>query len=502
MFASRRTPQRTIVRIYKYIQNGAGVSTVMETVSDGKIFFAVPRHRPTRWLKLMLWHGWGLLEIYAPGLLNRLRRLLLRICRRTSLEPIMESLLTEQDLNGNLAAPEAIARGAQVAIVDSRYYRGGDSIYVPNTNAALYQTARYHRDQFEVDCIGVTGSCGKTTTKELIAAVVSAQRSTVATAGNSNTMQGVSHTVFNISQDTQAAVIEIASTGGDTVAEQCKIARPNIGIITNIGKAHLLGFGNIDGVARVKRQLYDFIAANGGMFFANIDDPFIVDMIEESEKTWTYGEHATAKTQGFALSCDPFLCVRCSLKEYQSASSENDWIDIKTQLFGKYNLHNVLATVAVARHLGISFEAIRDAIESYYPSNHRSQIITCNDVTYIVDAYNANPTSMNAALSSFAEYRAVKKGVILGDMLELGDSSESEHRAVLERLVGMNLGAVILVGREFSKYADPGESQCFFSVRELTDWLATQDLCGMTLLLKGSQSVGLEALVAQLSGRA
>ena len=496
MSFTRKTPLATITRIYRYIQNGAQVTTRIRAIKRGAVYIAVPVYRPHGILKRMLWNLWGIFEIYTPGLRARFVRLLGSVSRRTPFTARIEALAGQQ-LNGNTTAPEAIARGAGIAVVDSRHYHGDKFIYVPNTDDALIDIAHHHRQQYAINCIGITGSCGKTTTKELIAAVMATSYRTVTTIKNFNTEQGVAHTVLGIGPDTEAAVVEIASDGNDSIAKKCEIVQPNIGIITNIGKAHLLGFGGPDGVAAAKKQLFDYMVANDGFFFANLDDPRIAAMIEGYDRIWTYGENPAARTQGIALDNGPVFSVRYSLDEHESKEFGNEYMDIKTQLFGQYNLSNVLATIAVGRHLGISLDVIFTAIEGYRPSNNRSQIIRHGDVTYIMDAYNANPTSMSAALDSFSGFQATRKMVILGDMLELDDSSDDEHRAVIRRLGNMQLDTVILVGKEFAKYKTQRIDYSFTSVSALREWMAAQDFHHASILIKGSQSIGLESILTE-----
>jgi UDP-N-acetylmuramoyl-tripeptide--D-alanyl-D-alanine ligase len=493
MELERKTPHESIAKIYEHIRNGAEVHTMIGSVESDSVYIAVPLHRPSGRFKLALWNTWGLFEIYTPRLLAIFTRLLARTSRKTRFSArAME--LTGQRLNGNLAAPEALAKGASVAVVDSRFYRGDRYIYVRSTDNALSDIARHHRNQFDITCIGITGSCGKTTTRELVAAVVSTRRNTIATLANSNTMQGVAHTALRITPQTEAAVIEIASTGSDSVARQSEIIRPNLGIITNIGKAHLLGFGDLDGVEKIKRQLFDFVAENDGLFFANIDDPRIEKIAHGYENVWTFGESSAAKTQGHALDNNLFLSVRISLVDFHSAELGSEYIDINTQLFGRYNLSNILAAFAVGQHLGIDPHTIRGAIEGFSPDNGRSQVIKRNTTTYIMDAYNANPTSMTAALESFSAIGSDRKIAILGDMLELGVSSEREHSTVLKKLETMDLDKIILVGSEFPRLADQQRHRTFPTVEALNAWVTTQDFQNAIVLIKGSQGIGLEAI--------
>lgn len=497
-----KTPTKAIDRIYSHIQNGAKVVTRVRALKRGDIYFAVPVHRPRSNIKRMLWNIWGIFEIYAPRALSRLLRMSTAISRHTPFAARVEAF-TEQPLNGNIAAPEAVRRGAGVVVVDSRHYRGGKCLYVTNTNEALSDLAHHHRQQFSIKCVGITGSCGKTTTKELVAAIMAKRYRTTFTTRNFNSEEYVAQTILDIGPDTEAAVIEIAADGTDSsIARKCAIAIPNIGIITVIGKAHLVGFGGPSGVEAAKRQLFDFIAANNGYFFANLDDPRIAAISAGYDRIWTYGEDPAAKTRGIALVQENLLCVRYSLTEQERKEYGRDSLDIRTQLFGRYNLSNVLAAIAVGRHLGISLDAIRSSIEGYCPSNHRSQIIRHGEATLIMDAYNANPTSMNAALDSFAEIQSPRKIVILGDMLELGESSDDEHRAIIRKLEKMQLDSVIVVGNEFAKHESRRIDHTFKSVTSLLEWMADQELGKASILIKGSHAIGLESILTGIAERA
>ncbi|MCB1668809.1 MAG: UDP-N-acetylmuramoyl-tripeptide--D-alanyl-D-alanine ligase [Porticoccaceae bacterium] len=483
-----RTPLQTVKAIYQRVKRSGGVSTSLSSLEEGDVFFALPVYCPESRLKRMVWAVWGTFELYSPSLLKRL-------CVFFAFGSDRFSRLADQPLNGNVMAPAAIEKGASVAVVDSYRFRGPEYIYTPNVEHAFLNTATYHRNQHDIECIAITGSCGKTTTKELIAAVAACKLETSSTHGNYNTIRGVAHTLFDIDSQTQVAVVEISSTGKNTIALKSEVVNPTAGVITNIGKAHLEGFGSVGGVLREKSRLFNFLQAKGGVFFANLDDPHIESLPGIDECFWSYGENAMARIRGCVLECGPFVRVRCSTVDFGDPLDEDQSFDVQTQMFGAYNLSNVLAAVAVGRYLGIDNESIKAAIEGYVPSNNRSQVVRRDGATYIVDAYNANPTSMHAALDSFARIHGEKKVVILGDMLELGGSSQKEHRDVVRKLGQMDLTFVALVGAEFSKCASGRGYLLFSSSEEVRSWMSTQDFDGSSVLIKGSNSMGLELLL-------
>lgn len=338
--------------------------------------------------------------------------------------------------------------------------------------------------------VGVTGSCGKTTTKEYLAHLLSSHFKVIATEGSFNTYEGLCLTLFKIRTDTDFAVLEISSSGANDVEGKARIACPDIGIITVIGKAHLEGFGSAEGVREVKRKLFDVVREREGRIVFNQDDPVLVELAGDYPNALRYGAGAECDIQGSARSGVAPLAL--------SWRSRGERLhEVQTRIFGALNLANILAAIAVAWEAGVPAEKIDQALESYEPQNMRSQILKYGDVTLILDAYNANPTSMNAALRDFSATIQGHRTVVLGDMLELGAHSGKEHSAVLEVVKNAGFDAVFLVGREFGAVLD-GQiaAEWFRDAEALREHLMKHKPVDTTLLIKGSRGVGLEKLLS------
>ena len=488
------TPKEKLDYIYSRYLNASGVATQISNVKSGCLYFSITPHRPSSKLKLLIWKCYTFFEIYTPNLVDFMLAMVSRVIKNTNILFKLDRL-REKKLNGNAEAPLALKMGACAAVVDCRKYKGPMYIYVPSVERCFHDLAKYHSSCKDVMKIAITGSCGKTTTKELINAVISKEIPTYCTPDSYNTLLGVSNTVLDAKTNIKALVVEISSPGNDIIYSKCKIVQPGLGIITCIGKAHLEGFGDIDGVIKIKRQLFDYIVENKGFFFANIDDRNIVKIVGDYPSVWTYGQSPSAYIRGEAIENNPFLKVRWSLPENLQDQTGQTFLDIQTHLFGAYNLSNVLAAIAVGAYLGISVDNIRHGIESYIPQNHRSQILPIADVTFIMDAYNANPTSMNAALDDFANLEAPQKIAILGDMLELGHHSLEEHTLVVDKLATMNLDAVYFVGKEFGRAGADKVGQNFRSAAQLADSLSHDVLRHAHVLVKGSRGIGLERIL-------
>ena len=405
--------------------------------------------------------------------------------------------------SGSASASEAVARGARLAIVDSWRMRGEKYIRVPDVATAFRELAIYHRQRLQIPVIGITGSCGKTTTKALVAAVLCKKYRTVSTPDDCNTEEGACHTVLSIRSDDEIAVFELGSTGGRTpIARKAEIADPDVALITLIGKAHLQGFGDLGGVARVKRELFDHVARKNGLFFLNVADPTIVGIVGDYANVWTYGETASCNTQGSCIDGGAQLSVCWQFGAGQREHTPAESMAIHTQMFGRMNLLNVLAAIAIGTRFEVSPDLIREALEEFKPDNLRSQIMTKGTTTIILDAYNANPTSMKAALQDFASIRSPRKIAILGEMLELGEHSTYEHQQVLASLRSMNLQDVLLVGQEFARAGAATVGRYFDSVDELLESIPKEALAGAHVLIKGSRGVGLERYVESLDWQA
>ena len=404
--------------------------------------------------------------------------------------------LKGETFDGNDFAMKALEAGAKYAIVDRPSLDGANikgrryCIVVENVLDTLQKLAAYHREQFDIPVVGITGTNGKTTTKELVNAVLSAKYNTVATGGNLNNHIGVPLTLLKLSDKTQMAVIEMGASAPGEIAALVKIAKPTCGIVTNVGRAHLLGFGSFDGVKKTKGELYDFLRQKGGTVFYNADNPILCEMV--SSRNGLVARKYGVTTEGASIlpanEKEPFL--RLQLPDGGKL--------ITTHLVGSYNADNVMAALCIARHFEVPEKAAIEAIEAYQPSNDRSQMVNTERNVLIVDTYNANPTSMNAALDNFASTGFENKTLILGDMLELGDVSLTEHVDALDKARKCT-ESIFLVGDEFSKAARGVFSvQCFHDVDALADYLVQNPLSGRTILIKGSHGIHLEKLVKTL----
>lgn len=383
--------------------------------------------------------------------------------------------------NGNLFAVEALKKGCSYAIVDEDVAEVDDRIIrVADCLQTFKDLAREHRRQFHIPVIAITGTNGKTTTKELIAAVLREKYCVMATEGNFNNDVGVPKTLFRLQPEHEIAVVEMGASHPGDIKTLVETAEPTHGIITNVGRAHLLGFGSFEGVKKTKGELYDYLKQAKGTIFLNVNDEDLTAMAAEIDGKVPY-------EKGAVVSCSPFLSLQWNGHT------------IQTQLVGSYNLPNVLAAITIGRHFGVSDEAICKALTSYQPSNNRSQLVRGSRNTLIVDAYNANPTSMRTALESFVLVKAPAKMAILGDMRELGLASQEEHQRIVDFIAAHveELGEVWLVGEEFMKTTT--SLRRFATTEELKHSLAAQCPENHTILIKGSNSMRLFELTDLLA---
>jgi UDP-N-acetylmuramoyl-tripeptide--D-alanyl-D-alanine ligase len=386
------------------------------------------------------------------------------------------------NFNGNAYAKGALDAGASVAVIDEEaYFTHPDKMMlVPDALEALQQLALHHRQQFNIPFIGITGTNGKTTTKELVKTVLESTYKTVATVGNLNNHIGVPLTILSIPPDAEMAVIEMGANHQHEIEAYCKVALPTHGLITNIGKAHLEGFGGTEGVKKAKGELYDYLRANNGTVFYFSGYDYLAEMSKGIPHVVTYGAEQADYT-GEAV-------PGTALLEFKAGGEH-----IRTQLVGAYNLPNALAAFAIGQHFKISVEVIKKAIEGYVPSNNRSQIMPMGSNLVIMDAYNANPSSMKAAIENFAGLEAESKVLLLGGMMELGDDSIKEHQELIKLLERTHWKAVVLVGGDFAKVQHP---YIFLkNAEEAKRWLDAQGFENTHLLIKGSRSVGMEKVI-------
>ena len=391
------------------------------------------------------------------------------------------------NFNGNSFARQAIDNGAAYVVIDEKEFEiPGKTFLVPDVLAALQELAVHHRKKFTIPFIAITGSNGKTTTKELIHAVLSTTFKTYTTEGNLNNHIGVPLTILKIKSDAEMAVIEMGANHLKEIAGYCKIALPTHGLITNCGKAHLEGFGSVEGVRQGKGELFDHLRTlTHGFAFVMWDYDYLRDMSKGISGIIKYGTESNDHIIGKVLSNDPFLEVEIS--------QGLDHGKIKTQLVGEYNLPNVLAAVTVGKFFEVGEKKIVSAIEHYTPSNSRSQLIEKGTNKIILDAYNANPSSMKLAIENFAKNRAGSKILLLGAMAELGKDSLQEHQQIIDLIARHNWAAVALVGGDFLKLTHPFLS--FENSLKAKEWFAEKDFQNSSILVKGSRSMQMEKVL-------
>ncbi|MFL5789070.1 MAG: UDP-N-acetylmuramoyl-tripeptide--D-alanyl-D-alanine ligase [Flavisolibacter sp.] len=386
--------------------------------------------------------------------------------------------------DGNEFAIKAIESGASYAVIDDEtYFKEGKTILVNDVLDTLQQLALHHRKQLDIPFIAITGSNGKTTTKELIHAVLSSIYKTYTTEGNLNNHIGVPLTILKIRKDAEMAVIEMGANHINEIASYCKIALPTHGLITNCGKAHLEGFGGVEGVRRAKGELYDHLRANDGTAFVMWDFTYLQEMSKGIQHIYKYGT-SNADLTGFAESSDPFLHVKFT-KGYNGL--------VKTMLVGEYNLSNVLAAMATGIYFSVPTEKCKNALENYSPSNSRSQLLQKGSNQIILDAYNANPSSMKAAIENFAKTVHSNKILILGGMAELGESSKEEHESIVDEIKKYKWDHVLLAGGDFMKIKHPFIQ--FSTADEAGKWLQRNKIENSYFLIKGSRSMQMEKIL-------
>ena len=413
-----------------------------------------------------------------------------------SREPVGGSIffgLKGEQYNGNLYAPEALNAGASFAVVDDPSVAVDERyILVEDSLQTLQELAAFHRQQLTIPLVAITGSNGKTTTKELTASILSEKYLLHATSGNQNNHIGVPLTLLGIDTKAAIGIIEMGANHAGEIAQLCRIAMPDYGLITNIGRAHLEGFGSLEGIIQAKKELYDFLGERGGFVFINERDGVLKKMLQDftGGLAW-YGGSGESVVSGEILVSDPVLTIRLDIR------GNGSW-EIETNLIGSYNFENILAAACIGWHFGISPEQLRKAIQLYRTANNRSQQLSTDRNALILDAYNANPTSMRAAIEHFNSMDHPAKSVILGDMLELGSASGQAHREIIEMLEKASFREVILVGPVFTDAGAPDAYHVFPSVAACAGWLEEHPFRDRLVLLKGSRGIGLERLVALL----
>ncbi len=398
--------------------------------------------------------------------------------------------LKGDNFDGNKYIKIAIKNGASHIITDEIQNKNiSNCIYVKDSLETLQQLAKYHREKINIPIIAITGTNGKTTTKELIAQVLKQKFNIGYTKGNLNNHIGVPLTLLSFTKNTEIGIVEMGANHPKEIELLCNIATPNYGIITNIGKAHLEGFGTFENLIKTKAELYKSIQTTDGKIFLNNDNKLLTSIITK-QKTITYGKNDNAYCKGKFLSANPFVKL-----------SINNTI-INSNLIGSYNFENLLAASCVGKYFKVNTEKIKFAIENYIPTNNRSQIIKKNTNNIILDAYNANPTSMSLAIENFANIKAEKKVLILGDMFELGDFAEEEHKKILKKLLTLFSNndkiKIFIAGIIFNKINYSRKISSFVTTIDLIKHLSTLNLKNNWFLIKGSRGMKLEETINYL----
>ena len=399
--------------------------------------------------------------------------------------------LKGDQFNGNIYAGSALEKGAAFVVIDEAEYKLNEHyILADNVLSTLQELASYHRLQLGLPIIGITGTNGKTTTKELVTSVLSKKFKVVATKGNLNNHIGVPLTLLSMSNLTEIGIVEMGANNPGEIAALCDIALPDFGLITNVGKAHLEGFGSFDGVKRTKAELYRFIEKNGGYIFLNSSNEHLKSMVETAEQICYKTNRLGDGIEGEMVQSSPYLVFRVKFPK--------GWLYIRTNLAGGYNLENALAAVCIGNHFGVDPLDIKAAIEQYTPSNNRSQFMPAARNQILMDAYNANPTSMDAALENFKTFDRKPKGVILGDMFELGESAHEEHQKIIDKLEQMELDLILLAGKEFFHCQSSSKILKFEDNSQLISHIEITRPEGYLFLIKGSRGMKLEEVVGWL----
>ena len=408
--------------------------------------------------------------------------------------------LKGESFDGNKFAVQALEKGCAYAIVDDPSLVGSDDKRIIIVNDCLQtfkDLAREHRRQFNIPVIGITGTNGKTTTKELVAAVLSQKYNVLYTQGNFNNDVGVPKTLFRLTKEHEIAVIEMGASHPGDIKTLAETAEPTCGLITNVGRAHLQGFGSFEGVIKTKCELYDFLRTReDGLIFINADNEHLMNQISDDEDIWltpysTDSENQYSCISGEVIACDPFLKFRWRepLLTLEQEGRSIKWHKVQTHLIGAYNIDNLLAAIAVGINFGVDRKQICAALENYVPSNNRSQMTVTEKNHLIVDAYNANPSSMMAALENFKLMQADNKMAILGAMRELGEVSKEEHQRIVDYLQTTDIKTVWLVGEEFENiHCDYPK---FKDVEAVKAAIAEKQPAGYYILIKGSNSTKL-----------
>lgn len=399
--------------------------------------------------------------------------------------------LKGENFDGNKFAQNAINSGAKVAVIsDKNFEIAGKTILVNDTLETLQLLAHYHRKQLGIKIFGITGTNGKTTTKELVYSVLSQKYKTYATQGNFNNHIGVPTTILSLTKDFEFAVVEMGANHPNEIKELCEIVEPDFGIITNIGKAHLEGFGSIENLINTKLALFESVKSSKGTYLLNTNNQILEQRIKDYHSIEKYGKANDSEVKVVKVFNEIFLKFIAEIKGNE--------FEIKTQLVGKYNIDNVLAAITAGIVADVSLDKIIKGIEDYKPNNNRSELRKTEKNTLVLDMYNANPTSMNLAIENFLEIELQNKFLIIGDMLELGENEKSEHQQIIDLIKNKGFENVFLVGKIFNSCNSTKDFKKFINVDELIEFLKVNKFEGYNILLKASNGTGLKKCVEYL----
>jgi UDP-N-acetylmuramoyl-tripeptide--D-alanyl-D-alanine ligase len=392
--------------------------------------------------------------------------------------------LKGENFDGNEYADQALERGALLAVVDDKNQKDDFKVIVEDVLLTLQELANFHRKQIDIPILAITGSNGKTTTKKLVLEVLSKEFKVKATEGNLNNHIGVPLTLLSFTAELDFGIVEMGANHQKEIESLCNIAEPNYGYITNFGKAHLEGFGGIEGVIKGKSELYDYLIENDGLIFFNRDDEIQVEKAIQ-HKNYSIGEKSLSDCQVVLMETQPFVTV-----EYSN-------LIIETKLVGSYNFKNVSASIGIGRYFGVDKENIKQAIENFVPEEMRSQIIEKNGKHILLDAYNANPTSMKAVLESFKQMKGDHKTVILGDMFEIGEDSVKEHFHILDTCQYLGFENILVCGERFHKVSSEFENVIGFKTTSDLQKYIEEDISRISspILVKGSRGMKLESIM-------
>ena len=474
-----------IEEIYKIFKQSKNVrlpfNLAYNNIDPGDLYFTLDI-RSRKGIRGILINSLRFVEYYLPSLLN----------------PCIPFLKKYKNsifiYGGNAYAKDAIKKGANYAVIDSKLARKGDKfLLVNNARDTLIDLVVLNRNNVNTQFIGITGSCGKTTTKELTKFILSRKYSTESTPGTSNSFYTIAYSLLNFNESTDMAVVEMGVDYPGQIKKYCELVQPQCGLITCIGKAHLQGLNSVEGVLKEKGELFEYLISVNGHIFKNTNDSRIAGLAKNYKNITTYGRAKDANIYGEIISASPFL----KIKWYPPTKTRTECYNVSTKLFGEYNLDNLLAAITVALHYDVPPKLINEAIQEYETIKLRSQIKNIGTNTIIFDCYNANPTSMRVALINFAKMNADKKVLLIGDMLELGNSSNQEHRDIISYIKQLDFDLTVFIGKEFIKARDHNFGLYFSNVSTAKKWVSKQKFKNTHMLLKASRGIAIEKIVDQ-----